>query len=89
MTKLTLQECIAIEAAIPPGMPFADMTPEQLYAWHRVEYYGWTGEDFDDLVIDDNFDGLLTCHICRDRYTTNRDGICDSCKHQQWLDENA
>lgn len=34
-------------------------------------------------------DGLLTCSVCRDRYTTNPSGVCDNCKHEQWLDTHA
>lgn len=34
-------------------------------------------------------DGLLTCSVCQDRYTTNADSVCDHCRHQAWLDANA
>lgn len=40
-------------------------------------------------VTDDGDDGLLTCSVCRDRYTTNAGGVCDQCKQQAWLDKNA
>lgn len=45
----------------------------------------WTGKE---ITFPDG-DGLLTCSVCRDRYTTSPDGICSHCKHQAWLDENA
>lgn len=42
----------------------------------------WTGKE----ITFDYLEGLITCSVCNDRYTTNKDGVCGSCKAQAWLD---
>lgn len=46
-------------------------------------------EYFDIELLPDDGDGLLTCKVCKDRYTTNADGVCEHCKQQAWLDAHG
>lgn len=79
MTDPTLQRC----ANCGLLLAVCECSADERRAEYERQYVEWW------LRQDDGDDGVRTCKICQDRYTTSESGVCDHCRRQAWLDANA